>query len=78
MKDPDSKMKIVIDSAGDLPDGWSDTYAINIIPIQNIKTQKNSPIPRFMACTDCKTDPTDRIGGPSGEKGMVKKKPLTT
>ena len=33
MKGPNRNLKVVIDSAGDLPDGWSDTFAINVIPI---------------------------------------------
>lgn len=30
---PDSMLHIVMDSAGDLPPGWLDTYAIEIIPV---------------------------------------------
>ncbi len=50
---------------------------IHSIPIQSTPVQKHSAIPGFMALTDRKNDPTDRMGKPSGEGVMGQNCPST-
>ncbi len=48
---------------------------IHISPRQSSPARKHSPIPGFMALTDGKNDPTDRVGEPPGERGHGSKLP---
>lgn len=48
---------------------------IHIIPRQSTPARKHSPIPGFMALTDGKNDPTDRVGEPPGGRDHGAKLP---